>query len=128
MIERLAVAASIAVRHAGAYTDLILSDVETASRLARRRLLTVAIIAGSSMLAVLLACGWVVAAVWDTAGRNWALGGLLGLFVLSAALASIVLRSINADAPTMLSRTAREWAKDRQLLEDILESERGTAS
>lgn len=128
MIERLAVAASIAIRHASAYTDLILSDVETASTLARRRVLAVAIIAGSSILALLLACGWLVAAVWDTAGRNWTLGGLLGLFVLSAVLASAILRSINADAPTMLSRTAREWAKDRQLLEDILESERGAAS
>ena len=48
MIERLAVAASIAIRHAGAYTDLILSDVDTASRLARQRLVAVAIMAGAS--------------------------------------------------------------------------------
>ena len=128
MIERLAVAASIAVRHAGAYTDLILSDLETASRLARQRLVAVAIMAGASLLGVLLACAWLIAATWDTAARNWALGGLLGLFVLIAVLAFSVLKATNTGAPTMLSRTAREWAKDRQLFEEILESERGTAS
>ena len=128
MFERLAAAASIAIRHAGASTDLILSDVDTASRIARQRLVTVAIMAGASLLAVLLACGWLIAAAWDTAGRNWALGGLLGLFVLIAVVAFSVLKAINTGAPTTLSRTAREWAKDRQLLEDILESERATAS
>ena len=128
MIERLAVAASIAIRHAGAYTDLILSDVDTASRLARQRLVAVAIMAGASLLAVLLACGWLVAAAWDTPGRNWALGGLLALFLLVVALAFGALKAINTGAPAMLSRTAREWAKDRQLLEEILESESGAAS
>ena len=128
MIERLAAAAWIAIRHAGAYSDLILSDVDTASRVARQRLLAVAIMAGSTLLAVLLASGWLVAAAWDTSGRNWALGGLLALFVLIAVAAFGALKAINTDAPTMLARTAREWAKDRQLLEDILESERGASS
>jgi len=125
MMERLALAASIAIRHAGAYSDLILSDVDTASRVARQRLLAVAIMAGSSLLAVLLACGWLLAAAWDTPGKNWALGGLLALFVLIAIGAFGALKAINTGAPTVLARTAREWAKDRQLLEDILESERG---
>lgn len=128
MIERLAVAASIAIRHAGAYADLILSDVDTASRLVRQRLVAIAIMTGSSLLAVMLACGWLIAVSWDTPGRNWALGGLLGLFVLTGVLAFGVLRAINKRAPTMLSRTVQEWAKDRQMLEEILESERGAAS
>ena len=125
MIESLAVAASIAVRHAGAYTDLILSDAETASRFAQRRLVTVAILAGSTLLAVLLGCAWLIAATWDSVGRNWALGGLFGLFALIGGLSFRMLRVINAGAPTVLARTAREWAKDRRILEEILDSERG---
>lgn len=128
MIERLAAAASIAIRHAGAYTDLILSDVDAASRLVRQRLVAIAIMTGSSLLAVMLACGWLIAVSWDSPGRDWALGALLGLFVLIGVLAFGALRAINKAAPTMLSRTVREWAKDRQMLEDILERERETAS
>jgi len=52
VIERLAVAASIAIRHAGAYTDLVLADVEAASRLTRRRMVAGATLAGALLLRV----------------------------------------------------------------------------
>ena len=124
MIERLAVAASIAVRHAGAYTELILCDVDSAGRSVRRRIAAGAVLAVSGLLALVMACVWILALAWDTAGRNWAIGGLLVLFTLVAGFAFRTLRELNAQAPGVLSRTAHEWAKDRQLLEELIERER----
>ena len=126
MIERLAVAASIAVRHAGAYADLVLCDVDTAGRSVRRRIAAGAVLVVSGLLALVMACVWILAATWDTAGRNWALGGLLVLFALVAGFSYRALQELNADAPGVLSRTAREWAKDRQLLEELIARERET--
>lgn len=124
MMERIAAVASIAIRHVGAYTDLILSDVETASLVARRRATALGVMVGGLLLAVVVACTWLIAAVWDTPARDWVLGGLLALFIVVSIAAFQALRAINLGAPTMLSRTAREWAKDRQLLEELLERER----
>ena len=128
MIDRLATAASIAVRHAGAYTDLILSDVDAATRRTRKRLIAGTLLAVATLLSVVMASVWLLAATWDTAGRNWAIGGLLALFAAVAAFAWRALIVLNADSPGLLSRTAREWAKDRALLEELLERERSEAA
>ena len=127
MIERLAIAASIAVRHASAYADLVLSDVDAAGRLLRRRMIAGATLAGALVLAIAIVAAWLVAATWDTAFRNWTFAGLFVIFTTVAGLALRWLQHLSADAPGMLSRTAREWAKDRALLEEILERERERA-
>ena len=128
MVERLAAIASITVRHAGAYTDLILSDIDASRAGLRRRVLAGTILAVSSVLAAGLACVWVIALTWDTPARLWAIGGLLLVFGVVAVACLYQLSTLRASEPALLSQTAREWAKDRQLLEELLARERSQAS
>jgi uncharacterized membrane protein YqjE len=128
VIDRLSAVASIAVRHAGAYTDVILSDLEATSMRARRRLITATVLACASVLAVAMACVWLIAAAWDTAARIWVIGGLLGLFLAIAAAAFWKLHVLGSGAPGVLPQTAREWAKDRRILEELFERQRAAAS
>jgi uncharacterized membrane protein YqjE len=128
MIERLSAVATIAVRHAGAYTDLILSDLDKASAALRRRLLAAAVMACALVFAILMGCVWLIAATWDTVARYWVIAGLLGLFLAIAAAAFWRLKLLTAGAPGVLPQTAGEWAKDRRLLEELFERERAAAS
>ena len=128
MIERLSAVATIAVRHAGAYTDLILSDLDAASAALGQRLLAAAVMACALVFAILMGCVWLIAATWDTVARYWMIAGLLGLFLAIAAAAFWRLKLLTAGAPGVLPQTAGEWAKDRRLLEELLERERAEAS
>jgi uncharacterized membrane protein YqjE len=128
MIDRLSTAASIAVRHVGAYTDLILSDLDVASEGVRRRLAATSVMVTAIVLAVEMACVWVMAAAWDTRARLWVIAGLLGFFLVMAAAAFWRLNVLESAAPSVLSQTAREWAKDRKLLEELLARDRAEAS
>src|ERR1700730_11391109 len=128
MIDRLSTAASIAVRHVGAYTDLILSALDVASEGVRRRLVATSVMAVAMVLAAAIACVWVMAATWDTRARLWVIAVLLGSFLVMAAAAFWRLNVLEAAAPNVLSQTAREWAKDRKLLEELLARERAEAS
>jgi uncharacterized membrane protein YqjE len=128
VIDRLSETASIVVRQAGAYTDLIRGDLDVAKGLLRQRL-TMASIAGLALqLAAVLACVWAIAISWDTAARLWVIGGLFAGFALVAVLALWRLNALNAQAPTLLGHTAREWEKDRQVLEELLARARAEAS
>ena len=124
MIERLSTAGAIALRHAGAYVDLILSDLDVTARAVRRRAIAASIMWSALLLAVALACVWIIAAAWDTDGRLWAIGGLLAFFLAVAAFAFWRFRVLDGDAPALLSQTTREWGKDRRLLEEMLAHER----
>jgi uncharacterized membrane protein YqjE len=128
MIERLSAAGSIAVRHAGAYLDLILSDLDVTARAVRRRAIAASIMWFALLLAVSLACVWIIAATWDTDARLWAIGGLLGFFLAVAAVAFWRFRTLDGDAPALLAQTTREWSKDRRLLEELLAHEREGAA
>jgi uncharacterized membrane protein YqjE len=128
MVERLVALASIAVRHAGAYTDLILSDIDASRSALRRRLLTATIMVSSSVLAAGMACVGVIALTWDTPARIWAIAGLLTVFLAIAIACSRKLSALRASDPALLSQAAREWAKDRELLEELLARERAETS
>jgi len=75
MIDRISATASIAVRHAGAYADLIASDLSLSSRDLRRQLVAGATLGLGILLAVALACVLAIAAAWDTPARLWVIGG-----------------------------------------------------
>lgn len=120
MIERLSVATSIAVRHAGAYADLIVSDLEATSRVVRGQVIAASVTGVAILLAVSLGCLWIIAATWDTPARTWAIAGLLGVFVLIALAGLWRFRILDAGAPALLAQTGSEWAKDRRLLEELL--------
>jgi len=120
MLRRVATATSLVVRHARAYGDLITDDVESASAAFGRRLWVGIVLAAAVVFSVGMACVWVIAATWDTPARQWLIGGLFGLFVLTSVAAFMVLRALNNPPPRLLPKTRLEWEKDRVLLDDIL--------
>ncbi len=120
MIDRLSTAASLAVRHAGAYVDLIQSDLDLTSRVLRARVVAALAVALALQLAVALGCVWIIAAAWDTSLRVPAIASLLGLFLVITGAALWKFRALDASAPPLLAQTIREWAKDRRLLEELL--------
>lgn len=120
-MDRLSATASIAVRHAGAYADLIASDLSLSSQDLRRQLVAAAMLGFGVLLAAALACALAIAAAWDTPARLWVIGGLIGAALLVAALAFLRLRRVKANSVPLLGQTAREWDKDRRLLEELLD-------
>jgi uncharacterized membrane protein YqjE len=127
MIDRVSATLGIAVRQAGAYTDLILSDLDASSRAVRRRVALAGVLVLSIRLALLMGCLGLVALSWDSAFRIWVIGGLVAAFALIAAIAMWRMSMLEAAAPGMLQQTALEWAKDRQLLEELLARGRAEA-
>jgi uncharacterized membrane protein YqjE len=127
MIDRISTTAAIAVRQAGAYTDLILSDLEASSRLMRQRLVWAAATLVALHLAVIMAGVLVIALSWDTPYRFWVIGALLLGFAGIASVSAWRLGLVGAGAPGVLSQTAREWAKDRRLLEELLQQQKAGA-
>lgn len=125
MIDRLSTTAAIAVRQAGAYSDLILSDLEVSSGLVRRRVACGVVAILALHLAAVMSCALLVILSWGSAYRLWVIGGLILAFALVAAISVWRLRVLEAGAPGMLQQTAREWAKDRHLLEQLL-AQQGT--
>lgn len=119
-MERVSAAAALGVRHLGAYVDLIQSDLDTSARVLRGRVIAASILGGSLLLAVGLACVWLIAASWNTPGRLWMIAGLLGVSVIVAAISFWKVRNLDARAPPLLSQTAHEWSKDRRLLLELL--------
>ena len=71
--------------------------------------------------AIALGCVLLIVATWDTAARLWSIVALIGFFACVAILAYRQMRRLDQAAPGVFERTAREWAKDRQLLEDLFE-------
>src|SRR5215475_14803922 len=108
MVERLVALASIVVRHAGAYTELMLSDIDAARTLLHRRVIAGTVLAGASVLAAGMACVSVIALTWDTAARWWAIAGLLVVFLTAAAVAFAKLSSLRTAEPALLSQTVQE--------------------
>jgi uncharacterized membrane protein YqjE len=124
MIDRLSATASIAVRHAGAYADLIASDLSVSSQDLRRQFVAAATLGLGILLAAALACALAIAAAWDTPARLWVIGGLIAAALLMVALGFLRLRRVKAGAAPLLGQTAREWDKDRRLLEELLDRPR----
>lgn len=120
MVEPLLIAASLAVRHVGAYADLIRSDLNARETVIHKRIAAAGVLVGALLLAVALACVWIIALSWDGPARLWAIAGLLAFFICVAAAALWRVRSLDAAAPVLLAQTAHEWSKDRRLLLELL--------
>jgi hypothetical protein len=119
-IDQASASTSIILDSIGAYGDVLIADFEASSRNAIGRLRATVLLTIASVFAAALGCTWLIAATWNTPARN---GVLLALVLISActAVASlVVLRRLRQQAPPLMSRTAGEWAKDRQLLNDVL--------
>jgi len=81
MLERMARLASLIVRHAGAYGDLIADDMQCAYTALARRLWVGVVLVVSVMFALALACVGVIAMTWDTPNRLPMIAGLCSVFV-----------------------------------------------
>jgi hypothetical protein len=121
LLGRLATAATILLRHAGAYAVLIRGDLQAAHDTLRRRAIAAAVLCISLLLALQIACGALIAAAWNTPARPWVVGGLLFVLVLCGVAAWYRLRALSDPrARAAASHTAGEWAKDRELLLELL--------
>jgi uncharacterized membrane protein YqjE len=110
----------VAVRHIGAYLDLLQSDLDIGIALARSRLVAACVMAAALLMAVALLCGWIVAEAWNTPQRSWVVGGLLAALLVVASVAFWRIRILRA-APRLLAQTTRELSKDRTMLIAFLE-------
>lgn len=120
MFERATAAASLIVRHASAYADLIAEDVGLAHAAFLRRLLVGVVLMTAGVFSIAMACVWVIALTWDTPGRIWLIVGLFALFMVIALVSLVVLKSLQNSPHGLLTRTRLEWQKDRVLLDDLL--------
>ena len=125
MLKRVATAASLVVRHAGAYGDLISDDLGSAYDALSKRFWVGVVFSGALVFSIAMGCVWAIAVTWDTPGRLWLIAGLLGLFVLTSAIAFLVLRVLKGKWQGMLPKTESEWEQDRLLLDDLLARTRG---
>ena len=117
--------ASILVRHIAAYTDLIAADMSVSGRELEERIWLGTLLAGASLLAAGMLCVGLIALTWDNASRMWVIAGLLGVFVVIAAVALRTLRARRAVASGRRSTTGIEWDKDRLLIARLLDRRRG---
>lgn len=121
MLFRAAAVASIMVRHVDAYTVLIADDAARASRTLARKTTAGIILLLAVGFVIALACGCVVAVTWDTAFRLAGLGALMVPFIAISICAFVALRG-DSEAPEAFARTRLEWHKDRELLEQLLDT------
>ncbi len=120
MLQRLTVAATLLVRHAGAYSELLLCDVEEAHREVERRLWAGACLATALIFAIATACLLAIAMTWDTIARLWIIAGLLCFFSLATLIAFLRVRFLSSRRRALFARTAHAWEQDRILLERLL--------
>jgi thiol:disulfide interchange protein len=121
LLGRLASAAGILLRHAGAYSVLIRSDLNAASAVLRRRMTALAVLCVSLLLALQVGCGALLGATWNTPARVWVVAGLLAVLVACAAWGWWRLQALAAaQQRAAATRTASEWAKDRALLGELI--------
>ena len=79
-----------------------------------------ALMAMAMVFAIAMACLLLIAVAWNTAGRLFAIGGLLCLFSAVSYGAYRRLCAMSTDRTPLFARTAREWDKDRALLTGLL--------
>ena len=120
MTRSVSAAATVAVRHIGAYLDLLRSDLDIGIGLVRRRLVAACVMGAALTMATALLCAWAIAEAWNTPERPWVLGGLVGILVMIALIAFWRIRVLRS-APGLLSQTTRELSKDRTMLMAFLE-------
>jgi len=119
--------AALLARHLAAYGQLMTDDVANAMQTWRSRMIAACVLTLCAAFAVGCACVGVIAASWDTRWRLWSIAALGLVFLLATGLAAVRLRHLQEQQPPLLRRSAREWAKDRALLDELLAPAAGDA-
>ena len=113
-------AASLLLRHLGAYGELITEEVALAYAAFLQRLWAGIVLILAGVFALAMACVWAIAATWRTPAQMWMIAGLFTLFVVVTVISLVILRTRSNAAPALLARTGQQWHKDRLLLDDLL--------
>ncbi len=119
-LARMQGVAILLLRHVRAYGELIAVDMAASHDAFIRRLWTGMVLLVASTFALALACVLTIAALWDTATRLWVIAGLLTGFAVIAVVAGLALQSLYRQRPGLLRNSGAEWAKDLQLLEELV--------
>ena len=117
MLELLSRLVPALLRHAIAYSDLLIDETAAAGRQWRRQLLGIAILLAAGGVAALMVCAWVIAATWDGPHRLLAIGGLFGGFTaIALGGAWYATHGGIPGTPRPFERIEAEWREDlRQL-------------
>ena len=113
-------AASLLLRHLGAYGELIAEELGLAYGAFLRRLRAGIVLILAVVFCVAMACVWAIAATWSTPARMWMIAGLFFVFLVTSVSSLMVLKARRNSAPRLLARTGLELQKDRLLLDDLL--------
>jgi uncharacterized membrane protein YqjE len=106
------------LRHLAALARLGAQDAKLAAKVYGRYALGLAIAGVAAVLALLMACAWILAATWDTPYRTWAAGGLTVLFAF-VALAMLWSARARVARSATFDATRRNVELDRRLYAEL---------
>jgi uncharacterized membrane protein YqjE len=115
--------APMLAHHLSAYVELAAADMTIAAGSLRRRLIAAVIGLVGAVFALLLACGWLLAATWETPWRNIVFGALLLLFVVAAAAGWVRATNKPLGAERPFARLRAEWEQDQRLIHELSSGE-----
>jgi len=115
-----------ALRHLDAYAEIAGEDARDAVAVLIGRTLVALLATAAAMISALMICAWILALTWDGPWRVWTAAGLAIAFAAAAAgIAIHLLRRRTGPRSLLFSRVRREWHRDRDLFERVLESGTG---
>jgi len=115
-----------ALRHLDAYAEIAGEDARDAVSVLMSRTLAALLAAAAAMISALMVCAWILALTWDGPWRTWTAAGLAIAFAAAAAgIAFRLLRRRTGQRSLLFARVRREWHRDRDLFERVLESATG---
>lgn len=103
----------VILRHLFVYGELLREETIEAIQGARRRIFSIAVAFTAGVMAVAMACVWVIAATWDGPNRLTAVGGLCIGFVLIAIIGAAYAAGARARAGSF-QQLRSEWHADMQ--------------
>jgi len=127
-MNRFSGSASTLADHAAAYAEVIVADVEASARSATSRLWAATLIFVAVAFTLAVGCAWLIAATWSTVAHLPVMIGLLLLGSFTAMGALQVLNRLRRIAPRPMALTLAEWAKDRRMLQDVLNAKEAAES
>jgi uncharacterized membrane protein YqjE len=113
----------LVLRHLDAYGEIAGDDTrEALARVVAGLVLASAALA-FGVIALLMACAWLIVVAWEEPWRAWVPAALAGLFAALAAGCYVSIGHRRSAAPDLFPRLRREWRRDRQLVERALHSQ-----
>jgi fatty acid desaturase len=115
---------TIASRHMAAYAVLFTEEAAELVVSTAKRVVALALALLAALLALGLACTWVIVEFWNTPWRVASIGVLFLVFAAGASAA--VLGALRGPPPekTAFGRLREEWDADQRMISDLVDSVR----